>query len=408
MKNYDIFKAKQKEAAAALTKAMQSGDEEEIKKAWESFVEAVKVATKAEIEAENTDTQDAQAMAARGVRQLTSEERKFWNAFITASKSGNYKQAINNIDVSFPETIIEDVFKELTEKHPLLAAVNFQNVSILTKWILSDHSTNAAVWGEINGEITEEIEGALKKIDLISNKLSSFAVVPLDMLELGAEFIDRYIRALLVESIALGLEYGIVKGTGHNEPIGLVRDIHEGVSVSSSYGYPLKTAVKVTSFEPVAYGALCAELAVSEKGNPRVVPEVTLICNQHDYFKKIMPATTILAPDGTYRNNIFPHPTKVIVSNALANNEAVLCLLDEYFFGLGSNKQGTLSYSDEFKFLEDARTYKIKMHGNGRAYDDTCAILLDISDLQPVYLPVTVHGGTVTTGDDPATTGDDA
>lgn len=397
MKNYDMTKAAQKEAAAGIYKAMQSGDEEAIKKAWEAFQFAVIEAVKADVETETAETAEAQALATRGVRMLTPDERKYWNAFIEASKAGNYKQAINNIDVSFPETIVEDVFREITETHPLLAAVNFQNVSVLTKWILSDHSSNAAVWGEINGAITEEIEGALKEINLVTNKLSSFAVVPLDMLELGAEFIDRYIRALLVESIALGLEYSIVMGTGHNEPIGLARDIHEGVSVSSTDGYPLKTAVKVSALDPVKYGELCAELAVSEAGNPRVVPEVTLIVNQHDYFKKIMPATTVLGANGTYVNNIFPHPTKVIVSNALANNAAILCLLDEYFFGLGSNKQGTMSYSDEFKFLEDARTYKIKLHGNGRAYDNTCAILLDITDIEPAYLPVTVHGGTVTT-----------
>jgi hypothetical protein len=218
------------------------------------------------------------------------------------------------------------------------------------------------------------------------------------MLELGPVFVDSYIRALLVEAIALGLESGIVKGKGvKGEPIGLVRDIHTGVSVSETDGYPLKAAEAVKSFDPVNYGKLLAKLAVSEKGNPRVVPEVTLICNQKDYFEKIMPSTTILAPDGTYRNNIFPHPTKVIVSNSLSNGEAVLFLPNEYFFGLGNNKNGVLSYSDEFKFLEDARTYKIKMHGFGRAYDDTCALLLNITDLEPVYLPVTVHGGTVTT-----------
>ena len=396
MKNYDIANSKQKEAAAQIMTAMQSGDEEAIKKAWEGFVTAVQEAVKAEVTADIEEATEAQALATRGVRMLTPDERKYWNAVIDASKASNFKQAIADIDVSFPETIIEDVFKELTETHPLLAAVNFQNVSILTKWILSDHSAQSAVWGEVNSEITEEIEGALKKIDLISNKLSSFAVVPLDMLELGAEFIDRYIRALLVESIAIGLEYGIVMGNGHNEPIGLARDIHEGVSVSSTTGYPLKEAVKVTNFDPANYGALCAQLAVSEKGNSRVVPEVTLICNQKDYFTKIMPASTILAPDGTYRNEVFPHPTKVIVSNAIEDGKAILCLLKEYFFGLGSNKQGTLSYSDEFKFLEDARTYKIKLHGNGRAYDNTCALLLDISALEPAYLPVTVHGGTVT------------
>lgn len=392
MKNYDMTKTMQKEAAAALATAMQAGDEEQIAKAWEGFANAVKVAVQAEVEAETTATNDAQALANRGVRQLTDSERKYWEKFIAASKGSNYKQAIANIDVAFPETIIEDVFRELKEQHPLLAAVNFQNVSILTKWILSDHSTNAAVWGEINGEITKEIEGALKEINLAHNKLSSFAVIPLDMLELGPVYVDRYIRALLVESIALGLEYGIVKGKGVNEPIGLIRDIHVGVSVSETDGYPAKTAVPVTSFEPAEYGALLATLAVTEKGNSRVVPEVTLICNQHDYFTKIMPATTVLGMDGTYKRDLFPHPTKVIVSNALANNEAILCLLDEYFFGLGSNKNGVLSYSDEFKYLEDKRTYKIKMHGNGRAYDNTCAILLDTTNLQSALIPVTIEG----------------
>lgn len=396
MKNKDITKSAMKEAASALQQAMAANDEEAIKKAWEGFQLAVKEAVKSDIETEGANTADASVMAARGVRQLTSEEREYWNKFIAASKSSDYKNAIANIDVSFPETIIEDVYREITDKHPLLASINFQNVSVLTKWILSDHTSNAAVWGEINSTITEEISGKLKKIDLQLCKLSSFAIVPLDMLELGADFIDKYIRTLLVESIALGLENGIVKGSGHNEPIGLIRDIHDGVSVSSSDGYPLKEAVKVKRFDPLTYGALCAKIAVTEKGNPRTVPEVTLICNQLDYFLKIMPASTALGADGKYVNNLFPHPTKVIISNSLPNGKAVLCLLDEYFFGLGSNKQGTMSYSDEFKFLEDARTFKIKLHGNGRCYDNTCAIYLDINELEPVYFPVEVMNNVYT------------
>ena len=177
MKNYDMTKSAQKEAAAAVAAAMQTGDEAQISQAWLDFSNALVESTIAEVSAETTATNDAQALASRGVRQLTDTERKYWEKFIAASKGSNYKQAIANIDVAFPETIIEDVFRELKEQHPLLAAVNFQNVSILTKWILSDHSTNAAVWGEINGEITKEIEGALKEINLAHNKLSSFAII---------------------------------------------------------------------------------------------------------------------------------------------------------------------------------------------------------------------------------------
>ena len=56
--------------------------------------------------------------------------------------------------------------------------------------------------------------------------------------------------------------------------------------------------------------------------------------------------------------------------------------------GVGSAKEGVLSFSDDFKFLEDKRTFKIKMYGMGTAYDDTCAVLLDISDLEAAFLTV--------------------
>lgn len=385
MKNLDIFRTKQKEAAAAMQKAMTSGDEAQITAAWVEFQQAVADTVKNDfVEAEL----DSRILEQRGVRQLTKAETDYWNKFIEASKSQNYKQAIADIDVSFPETIIEDVYKELKQAHPLLDKINFQNVAILTKWILSDHTTQRAVWGEINGEITKEIEGALKKIDLVANKLSAFMVIPSDMLQLGARFIDNYVRMLLVEAIALGLEYGIVKGTGVNEPIGLIRDISAGVSVNTETGYPAKAKIAVKDFTPANYGDLLARLAKTEKGNARRVNSVLLICNQSEYFKKIMPATTVLGDNGTYTGNVFPFPTEVVISNELDDNEAVLCLPEEYFFGLGSDKKGTIEYSDEFKFLEDARTYKIKMHGNGRAYDNTVALYLDITDVDPAFITV--------------------
>jgi len=396
MKNKDITASIMSESAAALQKAMASNDEEAIKQAWAAFQMAIKDTVKAELEADNTDAADAAAMAARGVRQLTAEERNYWNKVIEASKSKDFKNAIDNIDVAFPETIIEDVYKELKNEHPLLARISFQNVSVLTKWILSDHSTSSAVWGKINSEITEEIEGALKEIDLTLGKLTAFTAIPMDMLELGPVFVDAYVRKLLVAGLAIGLENGIVNGKGvGGEPIGLIRDIHVGVSVNSTTGYPSKTAVAVTSLDPATYGALCATLAKTEKGNDRVIPKVQLLVNQTEYLTKILPATTALGLNGTYINDIFPYPTEVIVSNSVADSKAILALLDEYFMGIGGEKDGTLTASDDFKFLEDARTYKIKLHGNGRAYDNTCALLLDISDLAPLFYPVDVKRGSV-------------
>ena len=379
---------RQKEAIAALQDALKSGNETEAQKAWQMFHTSVVESVKTDYEMAHGDER---ILAKRGYRQLTGAERKFYQNLIKAGKSENPKQAFSDlvgIDGGMPETIIEDVYRELTEQHPLLNRINFQNVRYLTRWILNDHTEQSAVWGEINDEITKEITSGFRSIDLTLCKLSAFAVIEMDMLDLGPEYLDNYVRTILRESLYCALEAGIVSGTGHNEPIGLDRDIHEGVSYSTSTGYPRKTAVKITSFAPAEYGPVLANLAVTERGKMRSFDQVTLICNMVDYLTKVMPATTVLNANGVYAKDLFPFPTETIRSNAVSTGEAILCLPEEYFMGIGGNKDGNISYDDSVKFLEDMRTFKIKLHGTGRAYDNTVALLLDISELDPAYITV--------------------
>ncbi len=135
-----------------------------------------------------------------------------------------------------PETIIEDVYRHLLEEHPLLEKITFQNVKYLTKWLLNDHTRQKAAWGQINGEITQEIESAFKGVEITLLKLTAYAVIPKDMLDLGPSFLDNYIRTILKEALYVALEKAIVSGSGKDEPVGLNRDIHEGVNLSTSTG----------------------------------------------------------------------------------------------------------------------------------------------------------------------------
>jgi len=333
---------------------------------------------------------DEKILAQRGFRQLTQKERKYYEKLIEAGKSKNPQQAMTDIITieAMPETIIEDVYRDLTTEHPLLAKINFQNVKYLTKWILNDHTVQTAAWGEINSEITKEISSAFRVVEVTQCKLSAFALIEMDMLDLGPAFLDNYIRTFLREALYCALEKAILTGSGHGEPIGLNRDIHKGVAVSTETGYPEKEAVKVKSFLPEEYGPLVAKLAVSETGRTRKFDEVTLACNQVDYLTKVMPATTALTVNGTYATDLFPFPTNVIRSNELTTGRAILFLPEEYFMGVGTSKDGSIEFSDEFKFLEDKRTFKIKMHAMGKAFDNTVALVLDISELDPAYITV--------------------
>ncbi len=384
----NVSDVKQKEAINAMQSALMSGDEEAGKQAWQQFLDSVVQTVKEDYEMFETDKR---VLVQRGYRQLTKKEEEFYQKMIKAGKSADPKQEFTDLlstESAMPETIIEDVYRELTEQHPLLSRIKFQNVKYLTRWILNDHSKQSAAWGEINSEIAKEITSSFKTIDVNVCKLSAFAVIPKDMLDLGPIFLDNYIRTILREALYCALEKAVLKGSGKSEPTGLNRDIHKGVDFNSETGYPKKTAIKITSFLPKEYGGVLARLAVTETGRMRTFDRVTLVCNQVDYLTKVMPATTVMNMNGTYSTNLFPFPTDVVRSNELDTGEAILFLPEEYFFGLGGSKDGTIEFTDEYKFLEDQRVFKIKLHGNGRAFDNTVAIVLDISALDQAYITV--------------------
>lgn len=385
------------QASQKIVDAMQSGDESKMKEAWEYFHKSVADQVLNDFEAVQASN-DSAILAQRGYRQLTSAETKWYQKLIEVGRSSNPQQAFTNILGTpeegniMPETILEDVYKYLEDNHSLLSKINFQYVGYATKWILNDQTTQTAAWGTITSEIVQEITGAFKVVNVHQNKLSAYAIIEKGMLDLGPVFLDGYIRRVLAEALANGLEFAIVKGTGKDMPIGLMMDIHKGVSVSDST-YTEKAEeqyglFKVTDFTPASYGKLVAYLAVTEGGKQKVIKDLTMLCAPTDYYTKVMPATTVLTAQGQYVNNLFPVPTEVLQSMQVPAGKAVLFLPGDYSLLAGGDRNGVIEYSDEYKFLEDQRAFKLKQYATGRAFDNHSALVIDISELEPAYLNV--------------------
>lgn len=93
MKNLDLLKQQKAEFAAKIREAVQNNNEEAFAEAFIEFSNAVQEAVIAEAKG-IVQTSDAQILAGRGVRVLTSEEAKYYNKLIEAMKSGNPKQAL--------------------------------------------------------------------------------------------------------------------------------------------------------------------------------------------------------------------------------------------------------------------------------------------------------------------------
>lgn len=404
-----INKLQYKNVAEEMQQAMKNGDDAKVIESLESLQNTIAQNIKSDFE-EYQQTQDKTILKDRGYRQLTIAEEKWYKGFIEASRSPRPEQSfadfIKSPEGIMPETVITDVYKDLLEEHPLLTKINFVNAKYLTKWILNDHTIDTAVWGKLNSKITKELTSAFKEVDITQNKLSAFASVPNDMLDLGPTFIDAYVRTIMKDAIACGLEKAIISGNGLDCPVGLDRDIHKGVSFSTSTGYPQKTAIKVTDFSPKTYGDLISKMAKTEEytdddskkhgGKTRKFGSVLMIVNQIDYLTKVMPGTTLLNANGVYVKDVFPFPTEVVISNEVATGKAILFLPNEYFMAMGGAKEGVIEYSKDFQFLDDATTYKIKTYGNGKCTDNTCSLLLDISELEEAVIFAKVKGTVAT------------
>jgi len=340
---------------------------------------------------ELADVNDIQVLAQRGIRQLTSKEKEYYEKLTEAFRSKNPKQALADTNLIMPETIVDSVMEDLETEHELLSAINFENTGFSVKWLVNTNGYQKAKWGEIDDEIVKEVTSGFKQMNMSQMKLSAFIPVPKSILDLGPSYLDNYVRKILIESLANGLEYGLVNNLNTAEgPIAMIADLSKGTANTDteSVTYAKKTAIKVKDFQPKTVGNLLSKLAKDEKGNSRIVKDVIMIVNPTDYLTKVFPATTVMGGDGTYRKDVMPFPMKIIQSAAVTEGEAVLGLAYRYFAGAGMTKDGKIEYSDDYQFLEDNRVYLIKLYANGKPLDNNSFIVLDISKLEPMTVRV--------------------
>ena len=382
MKNPDLLQRQKAEIMVKLNQAMKDGNEELFNEAFTEYTDMLQEAVMAEAKG-LVQAADNQILAGRGVRALTSEENKYYEQLIKAMGSSNPQQAITLIDEALPKTVINAVFEDIIENHPLLSEINFQNTGILVEILVSTIDGRfLAHWGKLTDEITKEISSGFDVLDLRQKKLSAYIPISKPMLEIGPEWIDRYVRTILAEAIANGLEKSIIDGSGLDEPIGMRRDPSSALDPVD--GYDLLVPVPLAEISPETFGGIIAGLATGPNGLVRPVTEVLLVVNPIDYFTKLMPSTTAKV-NGVWVNNIFPFPTKVAQSVWVPQNEAVIGLAKRYFFGLGTGKEGKVEYSDHFHFLQDERVYLTKLYGNGKPLDAKSFKRLDITNLKPAY-----------------------
>ncbi len=388
MRNND--KLTRDEIRANIQQAVKDGDTEAFTKSFDQMILCIQedIWKRAETQIDDMrQAADNRILSERGVRQLTSRERDYYQKVITAMREKDPRQAINNLDAVMPETVIDAVFDELQTSHPLLSHIQFMNTRGAIRMMMNTNGYQTAAWGQLCDEIVAELTAGFKEVDTNLLKLSAFLPVCKAMLDLGPEWLDDFVRQVLYEAYANGLEAGIVAGDGNGKPIGMNRQVGDNVTVTGGV-YPVKSSIAVPDLCPDTVGNLLALLAVDTGGKARNVRDVIFVVNPVDYFQKIMPATTIMSPNGTYANDVMPYPMTVIQSPAVDQGQAIIGLGYKYFAAIGTARDGRIEYSDHYHFAEDERVYLIKGYANGFPMDNNAFFVLDISGIQPAVWKV--------------------
>lgn len=345
---------------------------EQLSEAYDTYFNVLQTEVANEVTKQiNAEQYDHNVLAARGQNVLTSEERKFFNAVI--EEGGFTDESV------LPVTIQERVFDDLVKERPILAAIGLQNLGAVTRIITSDPK-KAYAWGPLFGEIKGQVNAAFSDQTITQLKLTAFAVVPKDMLELGPEWMERYTRTLLVESYKVGMEYGFINGKGptQNEPIGLMKDVNKTTGAitdkKSSGKLTFAPSPKGLTVVGELYGVI-KELSVNEKKENRtVLNKVVMVVNPVDLIA-VQARNTIQTDAGTWVTSL-PYNIQVIDSEEVPAGKALFFVQGEYLAAVAGGYQ--INKFDQTLAIEDAMLYTMKQFATGRPKDNKAALVYDL------------------------------
>ncbi|EOS79603.1 HK97 family phage major capsid protein [Dorea sp. 5-2] len=397
MLNNDLINQESQKFMQKMMNALQDNDAEQAAAALQEMQNSICQMIEQEFE-QYKGIGDMDVLQERGLRKLTSEETEWYQKFIGAVKAGT-KQEITNLTTAMPVTIIDRVISDMKKRHELLNAINIRDAAGAQKLVMNavQMASKLGGWGKVTGAIADELQGEIDIIDVTVSKYTAFFIIPKDFVKFNFTFapmwVDQYIRIILSESIAFGLEKTIVSGDGKDQFIGMMMNI----STATEGKYAKKTPVAIKNFGE-DYLEVIAGLAKDSNDDDREVPEVLLVVNPQDNIKKIRRIqNTVIYGTGVIDLINLAYPTKVVKSSMMPEGKATVGIAENYFAAINGGTSGIIEFDDSNQFLEDNRVYTTRVYGNGRPIDNTSFAYLDISGVEAPALPVVVKAGTITT-----------
>ncbi|MGJ6504661.1 phage major capsid protein [Listeria monocytogenes] len=354
------------EKRTAFVNAVKNEETQEIQnKAYVEMVDAMAADIMDQAKKEARQEADQYISASRTDKNITNEEIKFFNDI---NKEVGYKE-----ETLLPQTVVDEIFEDLTTEHPFLASIGMRTTGLRTKFLKSETS-GLAVWGKIFGEIKGQLDATFSEEESIQNKLTAFVVVPKDLENFGPVWVKRFVVTQIEEAFAVALESAFIIGDGKDKPVGLTRKVGKGTNVVDGV-YPEKVASGTMTFasSKVTVNELTDVYkyhSVKENGKPlNVAGEVTLLVNPTDAWD-VKKQYTSLNANGVYVTAL-PYNLNIIESLFVPEKKAISYVAKRYDALIG----GALNIStfDQTLAFEDLNLYAAKQFAYGKAKDEKAA-----------------------------------
>lgn len=375
MENLDIKNTSMEQLRVDLYEAMRTDDTDVQEKAFLNFAEGLEAEIKnkanEEIKRFGNAINDEKILINRGVaKALTTEEKNYFNAVVE-------RKGFENVDAVFPKTIIQDVFKNLRQTHPLLSKIDMRDTTALASYIFANPNKATAYWGPICEDIKQMILEGFTEVNVKASRLSGFVAVCKGMLELGPNWLAQYVIGLIEEIMATALESAVVNGDGKNTPIGMMRKLTGAVDSV----YPEKTKVELSELNATSMAGFRGGLAKAKLDTPNVA----IIVNPVTYWSKVYKNLVFRTDSGEFINDRLATGEEIIQSYAVPEDTLVIGDPSNYFLGVAGDVR--IDEYDQTLAIEDMQLYIAKFYGHGMAKDANAFFVADLTGVAGVDIP---------------------
>lgn len=326
---------------------------------------------KTESEQAESDKEYAKTL---GLRNLSKEEKDFYEKL----KEANQAVTSDQIDV-IPTSIIDITLANIKEKGSILSHINFAPGDV-KRWYTAE-KTGSYSWAKLTAAIAKakDISATFKSIVTDLGKLYILIIVPKSIRELSLPFVDKFFTAVLEEQEELGLTAGFLNGTGVEQPIGIYKQI-SSVDSSTQEHKDKEVNVDIVNFSPK--GLASAKKTLTNKGN-RSLNKLILICNPEDRADYVDPA--LYNAEGRLISSF----KNLEIIDTPENKKGKAALYLDNTYTMGYSGMSVKNY-DQTLALDDADVLIGTGYANGRAIDDNCAYVFDVTKLEEYVEKVSV------------------